>query len=240
MSAFYGRRAARPEVTPDERDMPLMISVELGGDRLQDVGAGRVPGQGARRVRQGKLTLSKRNVREYTPVYPSHQTRGQFLADLSTSAAKEMVPKLWRAAEYIEAAEGKVIVLTAKNHGFFALDSLLRTNPRFRGLATMSLLGKGIKSERADWRRSVQARRGMTEEDIKAEFNSARNVNGELIKALVLNADAFSEGVNFKDVRHVVLLDVTPKWATVLNGSAGRGGARTSGSRRPNSTCAPC
>ena len=218
VSAFYGApRSAYAEVTPDERDMPLMISVELGGDPDSKTSAlGAYLDKALDASGKSKLTLSKRNVYEYTPVYPSHQTRGQFLADLSTSAAKEMVPKLWRAAEYIEAAEGKVIVLTAKNHGFFALDSLLRTNPRFRGLATMSLLGKGIKSERADWRRSVQARRGMTEEDIKAEFNSARNVNGELIKALVLNADAFSEGVNFKDVRHVVLLDVTPKWATVL------------------------
>ena len=94
-----------------------------------------------------------------------------------------MVPKLWRAAEYIERAEGKVIVLTAKDHGFFALDALLRTNPRFKHLSVQALLGRGVKSDRADWRASVQARGGLTETDIKREFDAADNSDGQRIKS---------------------------------------------------------
>jgi hypothetical protein len=221
VSAFYGApSSAYPRVTPDERALPRVVRVELGGDpdaKTSALGAylDKVLDAGGK-VKAPYAALAKRNVYEYTPHHPHHQTRGQFPQDLRGPQAEAVVPKLWRAAEYIERAEGKVIVLTAKDHGFFALDTLLRTNPRFQHLSTMALLGKGIKSDRADWRASVQARGGRAESDIKREFDAAGNRDGQRLKALVLNADAFSEGVDFKDVRHVVLLDVTPKWASVL------------------------
>ena len=220
LGVLRGAWSAYPKVTPDERALPRVISVELGGDpdsKSSALGAylDKVL-DGSGKVKAPFAALPKRNVYEYTPQHPHHQTRGQFPHDLRSPQAQEVVPKLWRAAEYIERAEGKVIVLTAKDHGFFALDALLRTNPRFKHLSVQALLGRGVKSDRADWRASVQARGGLTETDIKREFDAADNSDGQRIKALVLNADAFSEGVDFKDVRHVVLLDVTPKWAVML------------------------
>lgn len=221
VSAFYGAPVSSyPRVEPDEREIPRMIRVELTGDGDdKDTALGsyltkllNAKGQ----VQQSFMEKNTRDVYDYTPKYFSQQAQASFLASLRTEGARDIVPKLWAAAEYIESAEGKVIVLTAKRHGFFTLDALLRTNPRFASIGTRALLGSGISTNRSDWNASLRARSGATDQAILKAFNGADNVNGERLKALVLNADSYSEGVDFKDVRHVVLLDIAPKWATML------------------------
>lgn len=221
ISAFYGApESSYPSVDPNERDLPRVEQVVLGGDpndpstalgNYLDKVIGRDGG-----FKKGFEDAEKRNVYEYAARHPNQQTRGDFPKKLRTDGAQEIVPKLWRAAEYIDGAEGKVVVLTSKRHGFFALDTLLRTNPRFRHLRVASLLGKGIKSERADWAESLRHRAGASDAEIKDIFDSPENADGSIMKALVLNADAYSEGVDFKDVRHVLLVDLTPNWASML------------------------
>ena len=223
VSAFYGApRSSYPIVDPDERDVPRIEQVELSGDPDDPTTAlGNYLSKIVNRdgtINKAFSSMDKRNLYEYAARHPDHQTRGEFARLLKTPQAKHLVPKLWRAAEYMEAPEfeGKMIFLTSKNHGFFALDTLIRTNPRFKHLRVYSLLGKGIKSERADWNESLKARNYATDAEIKAQFDSAANMDGSRIKALVLNADKYSEGIDFKDVRHVVLVDCTPNWATLL------------------------
>lgn len=236
ISAFYGSPAsAYPTVTPTERQVPKVIRVELGGsptDPKSALGAylGKMlkkDGSFDAKFMQG----TNRWVYDYASAHNTQQNRGTFQRDLATAKAKEMVPKLWAAAEYIAHAEGKVVVLTGLTHGFYALDTLIRTNPAFASLKgkVLPLIGKGVTTARADWKRSVQAR-NKGEDQAKQDFDA--DVFGKDVKALILNAEKFSEGVDFKDVRHVVLLDVAASWAKVLQ-RVGRAVRHCSAARLP-------
>lgn len=229
LSAYYSSpESAYAKSNPGDREIPKIVTVELTGDpKSKTTSLGNylsklLKGPNSNYEIDNKfIASSTRDIYEYTSAYTNSQSSVDFLKRLKHEP-QIVAPKLYQCAKMIQAAQGKVIVLTRRRHGFFSLGQLIETCPEFADLAggrVQSLLGSADTS-RKDYRVfecDGRARQGADlTECVKKNFNEAANSVGQHIKCLILNADEFSEGIDFKAVRTIVLLDVPSTWGSSL------------------------
>lgn len=233
ISAFYASPVtAYPVVSPPDRLLPTFVEVELAGsptDKTTSLGnyidkMFTSAKSGTPKLNPTFLAAKSRDVYEYTAAYFSSQTRAPFINSLrSPEKARIVAPKLFAAAKLAAEAPGKTVILVSKRHGFFSLGYMIEKNPEFAsvlgGGKTFSLLGKDVTSARSDFQKqSCNGKSGGNSlvACVKNRFNHPDNGDGSDIKCLVLNADEFSEGIDFKAVRRVVLLDIAASWGRTL------------------------
>jgi hypothetical protein len=225
ISSFYGAPTPTyPRTSPGTGELPNVVQVEL-----QDAILDKYLSHGYRATDEGLAPKEPKksgslDVYQYTAHYPfsTGRTRTEFVMALGTDRALEVAPKLYAAAEMILKAEGKVIVLTSKRHGLYAMIELIERNKAFKPLRGKVATLIGNKETVSDGVHPAENRprcpdggkgdRG--EACAKANFDAIANRYGDRSpKALVLNSKHFSEGVDFKDVRLVILLDVPTSWS---------------------------
>jgi len=237
VSAFYASPvSAYPVVTPPDRFLPTLVAVELegtAGDKTSALGnyvQHAFVGLNTPKPSLNKafMTAMNRDVFEYVASAFNTQTRSDFLKRLRTNP-RLVAPKLYKAAKLVllalteEGQEGKAIVLTAKRHGFFSLGYMIENCPEFASIAggrVRTLLGK-TTSTRSDLQTHSCGGRNIPGGSkltlcVKEEFNDPSNIRGNHIGALLLNQDEFSEGIDFKGIRKVILLDVAGSWGRML------------------------
>lgn len=235
ISAFLGSPAsAYPRAIPNDNLMPTIVRVELEGDA--DDPTTSLGGYLEKIHKKKEFMRSKtRNIYEYTQAYTSMQTRPAFIKALRDRPT-EVAPQLYTAARLIQETDGKAIVLTAQANGFFSLMQMIDTHEAFRDLRgrVHPLLGSK-HTTRPDYRPQIcdGASQGQAYTNcMQRQFNESTNSMGDETKALVLNADQFSEGIDFKDVRRVILLDIPKSWAN-LRQRVGRAIRHCSSKRLP-------
>lgn len=195
VSCFMGHDAAFPVVRPEGR-LPTISRVVLPdrGSMLENFLAER-PG-----------TLGRRR-HEYAA--KKQDWHPAFLADL-LARPHEVAPQVLRTAELIAAAPGKVLVITDAHHGFFPLEYLWRH--RFGGHGTVKAL-LGRKTDRRSFDPAmIGVAPRLLRDQVLGPFDHPTNDDGGQIKALLLNAAEFSEGIDFKSVRRIILLDIAGSW----------------------------
>lgn len=225
ISAFYSTpQSAFPLAIPNDRMLPTIVSVELAGDDLDFTTS---LGNYVNRMMKADGTFNQEfmnNIRsrqfyDYTPAYVNNQSGKELHKDLVGKRAGVVAPKLYKAAQMIAAAKGKVIVITGRSNGFFNLATMIDNNSEFKdaigGGKTRALLGK--LNERSDYHPQkcggVSSHGPKLSTCVKAEFDEESNDDGHAIKCLLLEASQYSEGSDFKTVQTIIMLDVPESWA---------------------------
>jgi superfamily II DNA/RNA helicase len=216
--------SAYPTVEPLAEEMPKLVSVPLSGD--PDVKSSSLGNyldhllkgaQGKKVIDAAFLKSKTRDIYEYTAAYITSQTNVEFLKKLR-DMPETVAPKLLAAARLATKAEGKVILLTSSQHGFYSLYYIFQYCPEFAAFKdkVLPLLGKR-KTTRADFKASCGGisftNPGNYEACVRERFDASDNTQGNKLKILILNAEEYSEGIDFKDVRAVVMVDVPESWA---------------------------
>ena len=211
ISAFMGHNATFPKAAE-----PEIVHVPLppGGPLMK-------------LLKKEKRGTAKRRIREYTTATRSKS----FLTSLLTSP-EIVAPQLAKVVELINGSPGKVVVLTDVDHGFFALEYLWRNKLQQEHGTMKALLGKVTKSQTFDPElQNITPKAALTK--VKDVFDHPSNDTGTNIKVLLLNAAKFDEGVDFKCVRRVILLDIA-RSSTNLQQRIGRAIRMCSHSRLPD------
>jgi hypothetical protein len=225
VSSFYGAPTPTyPRTSPGTGELPNVVQVELRDTILE-----KYLDHGYRTTEAGLVLkepkkIGSLDVYQYTAHYPysTGRTRADFVAALKTDRAKMVAPKLYAAAELLLKAKGKAIVLTNKRHGLYAMTELIERNEAFKALRgkVATLVGNrenvshGVHPAQNRPRCPGGAGGDQGEACAKASFDAIANRFGDRSpKVLVLNSKHFSEGVDFKDVRLVILLDVPTSWS---------------------------
>lgn len=223
--SFVGNpESAYPKVEPAADEMPTLVSVPLSGnpdDKSTSLGNyldHLLKGaQGKKVIDPAFLKSKTRDIYEYTAAYTTSQTNAVFLKKLRDTP-DTVAPKLIAAARLAAGHEGKVIMLTTSQHGFYSLNYIMQNCPEFAALKdkVMPLLGSR-NTTRADFKAMcggtsfTNAKQYTT--CVRSRFDADDNVHGDKLKILILNAEEYSEGIDFKDVRAVIMVDVPESWA---------------------------
>ncbi|WP_298329559.1 DEAD/DEAH box helicase, partial [Asticcacaulis sp.] len=216
--------SAYPTVEPLAEEMPKLVSVPLSGEP-DDKGSSLgnyldhllKGGQGKKVIDPAFLKSKTRGIYEYTAAYTTSQTNPAFLKKLRDTP-DTAAPKLLAAARLAAAHEGKVILLTNTQNGFYSLHYMFQNCAEFAGMKdkVMPLLGSR-KTTRADFKASCNGTSFTNWKQyttcVREKFDAGNNIHGEHLKILILNAEEYSEGIDFKDVRAVIMVDVPESWA---------------------------
>lgn len=185
LSSFQGSTNVFPHLREHVRRVPLPVTGPLIEAWLKDT-------KDPKKQRRREFTAS---LQEYRDAY-----RRSLLEDPGRSA-----PLVHAVCEILAASEGKCLVLTDKDHGFFSLDYLWHQKYAEEHGRMYALLGKNASTSRKDF---VHHDMGET---IRA-FDDPANDDGSQCRALLLNAETFAEGADFKSVRTVVILDLAKSY----------------------------
>ena len=125
--------------------------------------------------------------------------------------ARQNCPKLAAIAESIRTDDRKTAVIIHRENG-------LRTLMRLLSVAGVSVAA--MRPTTGVTGAALQAVRRENRERLEAFNDRTRNVRGETVRVLVLPAEQFSEGVSMRNVRRLVLADLSPRlepprWAIV-------------------------
>lgn len=216
--------SAYPTVDPVAEEMPALVSVPLSGepdDKSSSLGNyldHLLKGaQGKKVIDPAFLKSKTRDIYEYTAAYTTSQTSAPFLKKLR-DMPDIVAPKLVAAARLAVASEGKVILLTNSQHGFYSLFYIFQHCPEFKDVQSkvLPLLGKR-NTTRADFKASCGGTSFTSVKNytacVRKQFDAENNLDGSMLKMLILNAEEYSEGIDFKDVRAVIMVDVPESWA---------------------------
>lgn len=132
-----------------------------------------------------------------------HNRFAQQSKGLSKANAKMYSNKFHDIAQYVAQAEGKTLILVHRTQGFKVMRELMN-NVINKECGRPN--GQGCNAGDMGWVGVLDVPKKNQSSPL-AEFNHPDNIRGESMKALLVDAKFFSEGVNFLGVRHLILVN---------------------------------
>ena len=212
--------ATNPKDTRDIESTVVPVQLQAENDK-------KYAAMHAAMQKKTQLTKSKRlsSLQRYcnTSFYQTgHASSKSFAAKLKTGTngldkfnAENYSTKFFKIAQFVANAKGKTLVLVHRQQGFRVMRALMNHvihqecgNPLER-----CKQGGWVGLYNMKDTNGIQKNVGHNGEAMLQEFNSIENLHGERMKAMLVDAAFFSEGVSFKGVRNLILVNPPPTYA---------------------------
>lgn len=159
-----------------------------------------------------RITLEKLSNYCNMATYYAQSWQPKFKNKLKTNPTGTAT-KLNEVVRFATKLKGKVLILCDRTRGFNTLIKLWKLNQSNQEYVesvceTKGQCWIGLEDPKRQNAEQKRKKRGVLQ-----TFNdNDDNMNGEKLKVIIADANAYKEGVSFKGVRHVILVDIPPTW----------------------------